>query len=135
MFVSTLYQDKKHKNVFKKGGKRKNLTELFIISNNINLWHFKNFAEIGCTHDSSCPLETACINGVCKNPCSEHNSCQGGQECQVHNHEMVCVKGKKLCSKIFLNFLVLLKIELKNFTDFLFQLKLSLKNFLSFFLL
>uniref|UniRef100_A0A336MK52 CSON000396 protein n=1 Tax=Culicoides sonorensis TaxID=179676 RepID=A0A336MK52_CULSO len=48
--------------------------------------------KIGCTHDTSCPLENACINGICKNPCSVQNPCQPDQECQVHNHEMACVK-------------------------------------------
>lgn len=76
-----------------KGGKWKNLPNL--LSSHANPWHFNKLTEIGCTHDSSCPMETACINGICKNPCSEHNACQGDQECQVHNHEMVCVKGKK----------------------------------------
>lgn len=71
--------------------KRKHF-QTFIIPH-INLWSLNEFTEIGCTHDSSCPVETACINGICKNPCSERNACQGDQECQVHNHEMVCVKG------------------------------------------
>lgn len=32
------------------------------------------------------------MNGLCKNPCLEASPCNADQECQVHNHDMVCVK-------------------------------------------
>lgn len=48
--------------------------------------------EIGCTHNSECPVEQACINSLCQNPCADSSPCGTDQECQVHNHDMVCVK-------------------------------------------
>lgn len=78
-----------------KGSKwEERLHESFLQQNNCIILEFP---EIGCTNDDTCPVETACINGICKNPCSEVNLCQADQECQVHNHDMVCVKGECSC--------------------------------------
>ena len=40
----------------------------------------------GCTSDSDCPNSEACINRVCRNPCS----CGSNANCLVQNHRPIC---------------------------------------------
>lgn len=49
-------------------------------------------SELGCRHSNECPPEKSCINGVCDNPCRSGNPCDAEEECEVQNHEAVCVK-------------------------------------------
>uniref|UniRef100_A0A182JQ20 EGF-like domain-containing protein n=1 Tax=Anopheles christyi TaxID=43041 RepID=A0A182JQ20_9DIPT len=49
-------------------------------------------SELGCRHSNECPLERSCINGICVDPCRSGNPCDVGEECEVQNHETVCVK-------------------------------------------
>lgn len=50
--------------------------------------------DIGCASNSDCPSQRACINSKCINPCNSTNLCDADQECQVENHQPVCLKGK-----------------------------------------
>lgn len=43
-----------------------------------------------CTSDSDCANDKACINEVCKNPCSEYSSCAPTAECRVQMHRPTC---------------------------------------------
>lgn len=52
-----------------------------------------NIAEIGCGIHSDCPLQKACINALCVDPCA-HSVCGNGQECHVDNHQAVCIQCK-----------------------------------------
>lgn len=52
--------------------------------------------EIGCASNVDCPTQRACINQHCVNPCKHTDLCQADQECQVDNHNPVCVKGMGL---------------------------------------
>lgn len=40
----------------------------------------------GCVADSDCPSERACINDICRNPCS----CAPNAECRIKDHKPVC---------------------------------------------
>ena len=51
-------------------------------------------AEIKCYQDGDCPSQLSCIDAKCRNPCAHSNPCKGHEECQVQNHQSVCVKGK-----------------------------------------
>lgn len=45
----------------------------------------------GCTSDSECPINQACINKLCQNPCSDSRQCDQNSECRAVNHRPVCV--------------------------------------------
>lgn len=42
--------------------------------------------EGGCSSDADCPLDKACINGQCRDPCR----CGPNAECRVRDHKPVC---------------------------------------------
>lgn len=46
--------------------------------------------ESGCKSDSDCSLDTACIRGVCTNPCSLRASCGTNAICTVVLHKPRC---------------------------------------------
>ncbi|CAG2054845.1 unnamed protein product, partial [Timema podura] len=50
---------------------------------------------ISCANHDACPAQLACFEGKCQNPCSVANPCKGQQDCQVHDHQPVCVKGRE----------------------------------------
>lgn len=52
--------------------------------------------EIGCTSHEQCPIQQACINSRCENPCEVASPCSNQQECQVKSHQPVCIKGIKI---------------------------------------
>lgn len=43
--------------------------------------------------NEECALNMACINNQCQNPCHMNNPCTNQHDCQVQNHQPVCVKG------------------------------------------
>ena len=43
-----------------------------------------------CVSDPECPIQLACINEKCKNPCYSH-TCGRNAECTVKNHRPICV--------------------------------------------
>lgn len=47
-----------------------------------------------CVSDSECPVEFACINTKCQNPCLTQNMCSGDQQCRLLNtaplRTMIC---------------------------------------------
>uniref|UniRef100_A0A6E8W1C0 Dumpy n=1 Tax=Anopheles coluzzii TaxID=1518534 RepID=A0A6E8W1C0_ANOCL len=45
---------------------------------------------IGCRRDSDCPLDKACINGQCGNPCELQAVCAQNEQCQVYQHRPEC---------------------------------------------
>lgn len=55
-----------------------------------------NFSEIGCGTNTDCPNQMACINALCIDPCAHANVCTQHQECQVTDHQMVCIQGEFL---------------------------------------
>lgn len=63
--------------------------------------------EIGCRSHGECSTQKACINGICSDPCSVSSPCQQpNQECQVKDHQPVCIQGKNLdkCLDNFFSF-------------------------------
>jgi hypothetical protein len=52
-----------------------------------------NIPEIGCRSHNECSAKKACINGRCANPCESASPCLPNQECQVNDHQPVCIKG------------------------------------------
>lgn len=65
-----------------------------IISSSLHvLYLFVYSSEISCTSHTDCPAQQACIHAQCRNPCVEANPCNIDQDCQVLNHQPVCVKG------------------------------------------
>lgn len=60
-----------------------------------------NFSEIGCGTNTDCPNQKACINALCIDPCAQSNVCTQHQECQVDNHQVVCIEGKLSRSNVF----------------------------------
>lgn len=52
-----------------------------------------NFSEIGCASNSDCPSQRACINARCVDLCKQTDQCGLDQECQMENHQSVCIKG------------------------------------------
>lgn len=68
------------------------------------LSHCDCVSEIGCKSHEECALQKACINGRCADPCTFSSPCLGEQECQVIDHQPVCIKGKqkqKICFDVF----------------------------------
>lgn len=51
--------------------------------------------EETCGSHDECPKHNSCVNGICANPCDlpQHNPCNANQECQVLDHQPVCIKG------------------------------------------
>lgn len=51
-------------------------------------------SEVGCRASEECPSQKACINSICVDICADprYNPCVN-QECQVIDHQAVCVKG------------------------------------------
>lgn len=50
-----------------------------------------NFStEIGCTLNTECSHQQACVNNRCIDPCA-FETCQSNQECTVEHHRAVCV--------------------------------------------
>ncbi|EAT34892.1 AAEL012905-PA [Aedes aegypti] len=45
---------------------------------------------LGCRADSECPLDKACINGKCDNPCEKQAICAQNELCQVYQHRPEC---------------------------------------------
>ena len=43
-----------------------------------------------CQSDDDCPLEKACIDYYCVNPCLTNSTCSAQDFCQVRNHVPVC---------------------------------------------
>lgn len=64
------------------------------------LCDYQTFSVIGCVSHTDCPNQKACINSMCVDPChdSSRNPCAHDQECQVKNHQPVCVRGKSTLS-------------------------------------
>lgn len=60
-----------------------------------------NFTEIGCRAHGDCVSQKACINGVCADPCTSSSPCLDNQECQVLDHQPVCIKGNDIYLKYF----------------------------------
>lgn len=50
--------------------------------------------DIACGSHQECQSQQACINGKCENPCAISNPCDRYQDCQVKDHQPVCIKGK-----------------------------------------
>lgn len=46
--------------------------------------------QVGCRSDSECPLDRACINSKCVNPCEETASCDINEICNVYYHRPEC---------------------------------------------
>lgn len=46
-----------------------------------------------CTTHNDCPIELACVNHQCVNPCNLGNPCDFVEACHVQYHRPVCVKG------------------------------------------
>ena len=47
-------------------------------------------SAVGCTDNSECPPEAACVNSQCKDPCDEHD-CVEPAFCKVFNNQPTCV--------------------------------------------
>lgn len=48
--------------------------------------------DIGCKVNTHCPMDKACMNGTCQNPCEvKQNPCTKNILCKVVNHAAVCV--------------------------------------------
>lgn len=45
---------------------------------------------LGCRADSDCPLDKACINQKCENPCENQAICAQNELCQVYQHRPEC---------------------------------------------
>lgn len=45
---------------------------------------------LGCRRDDECPLDKACINSKCENPCEKTAVCERNEICQVYNHRPEC---------------------------------------------
>lgn len=45
---------------------------------------------LGCRSDSECPLDKACINSKCENPCEKTASCSINEICNVYHHRPEC---------------------------------------------
>lgn len=60
-----------------------------------------NFSEIGCGTNTDCPNQKACINALCIDPCAQSDVCTHHQECQVDNHQVVCIEGKPSRPNVF----------------------------------
>ena len=43
-----------------------------------------------CVVSSECPLDKACVNQKCVNPCTSSNVCGTNAECRVNNHSPIC---------------------------------------------
>ena len=65
----------------------------------INNKFFGFSAEIGCTKDSDCPSQTACVSEQCVNPCSLSEPCGLNALCSVldtlpvRTMTCVCIQG------------------------------------------
>uniref|UniRef100_A0A2S2QFK9 Neurogenic locus notch 2 n=1 Tax=Sipha flava TaxID=143950 RepID=A0A2S2QFK9_9HEMI len=44
----------------------------------------------GCRSDTDCPIDKACINTKCIDPCTKNNPCIKPAECTVYNHRTDC---------------------------------------------
>lgn len=53
----------------------------------------RNVTEIGCRNNDGCSSQKACMRGRCADPCTSSNPCEQNQECQVVDHQPVCIKG------------------------------------------
>lgn len=51
---------------------------------------------IGCVSHTDCPSQRACMNAICADPCAQSSPCDINQECQVQDHQPVCMRGKFL---------------------------------------
>lgn len=49
-----------------------------------------DFPEIGCTLNTECSHQNACINNRCVDPCAYH-PCEQHQECHTDHHQPICV--------------------------------------------
>lgn len=45
---------------------------------------------VGCQSDNECPLDRACVNRECVNPCTYNNPCASNAICEVFNHRPQC---------------------------------------------
>lgn len=72
---------------------------------------------VGCLANTECNPQQACINGNCQDPCSVASPCRGIEECQVQNHQPVCVKGAQIFHLCFFNFFI---SELEPFSEKIF---------------
>ncbi len=65
----------------------------------ITKYLFEFPAEIGCTRDSDCPSQTACVSGECVNPCALSEPCGRNAFCTVldtlpvRTMTCVCIQG------------------------------------------
>lgn len=48
---------------------------------------------MSCQSEIDCTSQQTCINRKCQNPCAVSNPCTQSQDCQVQDHQPVCVKG------------------------------------------
>lgn len=46
--------------------------------------------EIGCSSNSECPFNQACINRACINPCTTENPCAPLATCVTKDHYPTC---------------------------------------------
>lgn len=57
--------------------------------------------DLECYAHTDCPTSLACISGFCRNPCTVASPCNDPQQdCQVLDHQPVCVKGKNFTSSL-----------------------------------
>lgn len=82
--------------------------------------------EVGCTSNDQCPIDRACVNKQCINPCQ----CGPNAKCRVENHYAVCscpegysgnpntgcFQRKGLIISFFLSNLYLTRLELLKLT-------------------
>lgn len=54
-------------------------------------------ADVDCVSHNECGIQQACINGRCQNPCSVASPCASQQDCQVKDHQPICIKGTVVC--------------------------------------
>ena len=53
-----------------------------------------------CQSDDDCPLEKACIDYYCVNPCLTNSTCRAQDFCQVRNHVPVCGFNQRITQEV-----------------------------------
>lgn len=46
---------------------------------------------VGCSSDSQCPAERACVNSRCELPCEQLNPCRSPAVCRSSDHSVACI--------------------------------------------
>lgn len=63
--------------------------------------YFISSKEETCGSNNECSKQNSCIDGICSNPCDnpKSNPCNANQECQVLDHQPVCIKGTNIINR------------------------------------